>query len=514
MKQLSSSFLFLPMAESMFKRINDAVKMPLLNTSFISLTGLITASLAISNIAIANPVTKSIDVEPPLILEKPKNIIFIISDGMGPEYTSAYRYFKDNPKTDNVETTIFDKLFIGSSSTYSNGTQEHHTRKTFVTDSAASATALSTGVKTYNQAVAVDTDDKPLETLMQYAKSIDKTTALVVTSQINHATPASFVTHNTYRYNYEKIADDFFDNRVNGHFTADLMFGGGQYYFIRPDRNIVKQFEQAGYQYFDSYEQLDNFDRIPALGLFDDKGIGFAIDNHQQRHRLKHMVNKALSLVGQNPQGFFMLIEASQVDWCGHDNDIACAMHEVDDLAAAVKTVKQYIDNNPDTLMVMTSDHSTGGLSIGANNEYLWDIPSVRLIRQSINQFTQEILKNADIPIKILWQNHIKIDISKSQLDIIEQTRVEALGIIHKNRNLEEEAINEIIAEQRIVVSRAIADIIAENTKTGWTSFGHTGGDVNVYSYGHSKQMFNGFQDNVDIGKKLFKLLGKSNAMN
>lgn len=495
MKQLSSSFLFMPVARLMLKRIKQVI--PASIVLFVNL---------LSCTANANIPTNQQD--------KPKNIIFVISDGMGPAYTAAYRYYMDNPKTDKVEATIFDQLFVGSSSTYSSGTQKHHTRKTYVTDSASSATALSTGVKTYNQAVAVDTDDQPLQTIMQYAKSIDKTTALVVTSQINHATPASFVAHNTYRYNYDKIADDFFDNRVNGQFTADLMFGGGQKYFIREDRNIAKQFVDAGFQYFDNLEQLDSFNRLPALGLFDEKGIGFAIDNRQKPHRLKNMVNKALSLIDKNPQGFFMLVESSQVDWCGHDNDIACAMHEVDGLAATVKAIKDYIDKNPDTLMVMTADHNTGGLSVGANNEYQWHIAKIKAIRHSINYFTQEVLKNADQPIKILWQNHITIDISKAQLDIIEQMRTDALNAIRKNRNLDEEAINEIISDQRIKVGRAIADIIADNTLTGWTSFNHTGGDVNVYSYGHSKQVFNGFQDNVDIGKKLFKLLGKHSAAN
>ena len=508
MKQLISSFKLLPMAEKMaknrFKRIHQPLQKIIVGP-LLTIGSALLATATLTGTAVASPANSE-------SLDLPKNIIFVISDGMGPAYTSAYRYYMDDPNTDKVEHTIFDELFVGSSSTYSTGTQKHHTRKTYVTDSAASATALSTGIKTYNQAVAVNTDDKPVETLMQYAKRIDKTTAIVVTSQINHATPASFIAHNTYRYNYDRIADDFFDHRVNGKFIADLMFGGGYKYFIREDRNIAKQFADAGYQYIDSYEQLAEFNRLPALGLFADSGTGYAIDNRRTPYRLTHMVNKALSLVDKNPQGFFMLVEASQVDWCGHDNDIACAMHEVDELAHTIKALKSYVDQNPDTLMVITSDHNTGGLSIGANSKYKWEIAKIKQIRSSINVFTQEILKNADTPIKILWQNNIKIDVSKAQLATIEQVRTSALETILKNRNLAEEKVNEIIEDQRLLVSRAIADIIADNTLTGWTSFGHTGDDVNVYSYGHSKAVFNGFQDNVDIGKKLFKLLGRTSA--
>jgi len=437
---------------------------------------------------------------------KPKNIIYVISDGMGPSYTAAYRYYMDNTKTDVVETTIFDQLLVGMSSTYSSGTAKAHKRKTYVTDSAASATALSTGFKTYNQAIAMSVDEKPLKTIMEYAKELNKTTGLVVTSQINHATPASFVAHNKYRYNYDEIADGYFDNRVNGKFVADLMFGGGQKYFIRKDRDIAKQFVDAGYQLFTDYNQLSQFNRLPALGLFADKGMGFAIDN-REKFRLSVMTNKALELVNTNENGFFLLIEASMVDWCGHDNDIGCAMKEMDDLAKTVELVKGFIDDNPDTLMVMTADHNTGGLSIGANEQYRWDTQAIKNIRHSMNYVTQELLKNRSQDVKILWQNLVGIDIEKEQIDAIIQVRDDALNAIKKSANEDESVINEVITQERVKIGRLLASITAKNTHTGWTSGNHTGGDVQVFAYGHSAAQFNGHQDNIDIAKKLFKLI-------
>jgi alkaline phosphatase len=438
---------------------------------------------------------------------KPKNVIMVIGDGMGPSYTSAYRYFMDNRATAKVESTIFDQLLVGMSSTYSSGTQEDHTTNTYVTDSAAAATALSTGVKTYNQAVALDVNDKPLQTIMEYAKSIGKTTGLVVTSQINHATPASYVAHNTFRYNYNAIADNYFDNRVNGQLVADLMFGGGQKYFIRKDRNIVEQFKKAGYQYFDRFDQLESFNRLPALGLFAKSGIGFAIDSNP-KFRLRSMVTKALKLMNNNDKGFFLLVEGSLIDWCGHDNDIGCAMNEMDDLAKTAEYLKDYVDANPDTLLVMTADHGTGGLSIGKDGHYLWKAQQIRKITHSINFAAKQLISHESV--KTAWQQNINIPISDIQLDKLSDKVKQAKALANVPNNLGSPELKKIKAKAhkaRKSLENTMAAILAENTLTGWTSLNHTGGDVQVFAHGHSKAQFIGHQDNTDIAKKLFKLI-------
>ena len=438
--------------------------------------------------------------------EKPKNIIMIIGDGMGPAYTSAYRYYMDNPATNQVESTIFDQLLVGMASTYSNGTQEHHTKKTFVTDSAAAATALSTGVKTYNQAVALDVNDKPLLTLMEHAKSIGKTTGLVVTSQINHATPASFVAHNTYRYNYNDIADNFFDNRVNGKLVADLMFGGGQKYFIRKDRNVAEQFIKAGYQYFDSIDQLSKFDRLPALGLFASSGLGYTFDN-PVKYRLLKMVKKATQLLGSPDKGYFLLIEGSMIDWCGHDNDIACAMHEVDGLAKTVEFLKGYVDKRDDTLLVMTADHETGGLSIGSDGIYLWKTDVIKQVKHSIT-FAVNLLLDRQDPRKV-WEQNIGIPIDDAGVAQIAAAQKVALTAIDASKGADAKKLKSSRTDMRIAFIKQVSDVLARLTLTGWTSINHTGADVQVFAHGKSKTLFNGHQDNTDIAKKLFKLMGR-----
>ena len=111
----------------------------------------------------------------------PKNIIMIVGDGMGPAYTTAYRYFNDNPETKIIEETVFDRLLVGMASTYPARVSG------YVTDSAAAATALATGVKSYNGAIGLDVDKNPVETVLERAKKQGKKTGVVVTSQVNHA---------------------------------------------------------------------------------------------------------------------------------------------------------------------------------------------------------------------------------------------------------------------------------------------------------------------------------------
>ncbi|MCP4060092.1 MAG: alkaline phosphatase, partial [Pseudoalteromonas sp.] len=260
--------------------------------------------------------------------DAPKNVIYMIGDGMGPAYTTAYRYFKDDPTTKQIETTVFDTILTGMARTY----PDDHT---YVTDSAAGATALSSGHKSYNGAIAVDTDKKPVKTMLEIAKERGMTTALVATSQINHATPASFATHNESRRNYDAIANEYIDNKIAGKLPVDLMLGGGTQYFIREDRNLVDEFKAAGYQYSDDIKNLGQITQVPALGLYAPMGLPFALDANS--NHLTQLTAKAFDLLdGQNKDGFFVMIEGSQIDWCGHANDVACAMAEMDDFAQSI----------------------------------------------------------------------------------------------------------------------------------------------------------------------------------
>jgi len=407
----------------------------------------------------------------------PKNIIMVVGDGMGPAYTAAFRYFKDNPQTKHIEKTIFDDILVGRASTYPAPISG------VVTDSAASGTALASGHKSYNGAIGVDVVHKPLESVLEYAKSIGKSTGLVVTSQINHATPASYAAHVKSRKMYDAIADQYFDNKINNQHTVDVMLGGGVKYFKRDDRDLTQEFQAAGYQYLDNYSQLKEINNDQVLGLFAESGLPWALDDDE--NRLKNMTVAAIDRLDNNDNGFFMLIEGSQVDWGGHANDIAAAMKELDDLAITVEWLTTYVKNNPDTLVVITADHSTGGFTIGANGDYAWH-----------PEFIRQLTASPESIAKTQIANGFSVDTINQQLGFKLNTKeVAALTLAHS-----EGAKN---------LNKAIKTVIDARTNTGWTTGGHTAVDVPVFAFGAQSHMFKGQIDNTDIAKNIFKLLGK-----
>lgn len=407
----------------------------------------------------------------------PKNIIYMIGDGMGPAYTTAYRYFKDDSNTKAIESTVFDTILTGMAHTY----PDDHT---YVTDSAASATALSSGHKSYNGAIGVDTNKKPVKTMLEIAKERGMTTALVATLQINHATPASFAAHNESRGNYDEIANDYIDNKIAGKLPVDLMLGGGTKYFIREDRNLIEEFKAAGYQYSDDINNLGQITQLPAIGLYAEKGLPYAIDEHP--NRLARLTTKTLDLLdGQNKEGFFVMIEGSQIDWCGHANDIACAMAEMDDFAKSVEKAKAYVDKNQDTILIVTADHSTGGLTLGAHGQYKWDTEIVKGVKASAGKLTSLLMDASDL--KAVWSANTNIEFSAEHQIKLEQAK--KMG--KKPLNL------------------AIKSIINDASFTGWTTGGHTAVDVQVFAYGKGSEQFTGSQNNTDIADKLIAFIEK-----
>jgi len=404
------------------------------------------------------------------------NVIFVIADGMGPAYLAGLRYYADDPATANVESTILDQLWLGAASTYPAGGGG------VITDSAAAATALSSGVKTYNGAIAVNSERQPVATMLEIAKRKGMKTGVAVTSQINHATPAAFIAHNESRENYNAIADAYFDDRIDGAFKADVMLGGGWQYFKRPDRNLIEEFVGAGYQYVADLNSLAEAPvGKPLLGLFADVGLPWAMD-YPNRQRLPQLTQAAVKHL-QNKKGFFLMVEASQVDWAGHANDIAAAMGEMADLAATLEWLTEFVRNDKNTLLVITADHSTGGLSLGSEEQYLWRPNLIHQMRAAPETLAKEM-----------------VALSATERANFVQAEL-GLKLTAENKSALASGID---ADGLVVVLKRIID---QATHTGWTTAGHTGVDVPVLAIGPGAEQFAGFQDNTDIAKKLIKVI-------
>lgn len=251
----------------------------------------------------------------------------------------------------------------------------------------------------------------------------------------------------------------------------------------------MEEFKQAGYQYADSWTGLKSLNKVPALGLFAPKGFVSALDNPEPLP-LKQMTEKALELLTPAEKGFVVMIEGSQIDWCGHANDIACAMAEMHDFAEAIKVAKAYVDSHPDTILVVTADHETGGLSLGAKGNYSWKRDVIKKVKHSGDYIAGQLLALKDE--KVLYQAWLGLTAIELKAD-------------------EQQLLNQARSQGLEALAKAVKQRIDHYSTTGWTSGGHTAVDVPVLAYGAEKQVFAGFQDNTQIAAKLIQFIQQKN---
>ncbi len=316
----------------------------------IALMGALTACNTPSQTTTVTPNTLSAkSAAPPTGAKRPKNIILMIGDGMGLTQLSAGMYMNGN------KLAVEQFPVVGLHKSYPDDQGD------LITDSAAGATAFSTGVKTYNAAIGVSVDSLPRETILEQAEKNGLATGLVVTCEIQHATPAAFIAHVKHRDEFENIALDFLKTDI------DLFIGGGKKYFDRrkDNANLLKQFEQKGY--YVSGVAKEDLERValPKSNFIyltaEDKPVPVA----QGRDYLPFASGLACRfLQNRSPKGFFMMIEGSQIDWGGHANNSDYITSEVIDFDAAITQVLEFAKKDGNTLVIVTADHETGGYAI------------------------------------------------------------------------------------------------------------------------------------------------------
>jgi alkaline phosphatase len=411
--------------------------------------------------------------------EEIKNVIFLIGDGMGVSYTSAYRYLQDSTDSKFADRTELDKYLVGQQMTYPEDPEQN------VTDSASAATAMSAGIKTYNNAIAVDNDGSEVKTVLEAAKEQGKATGLVATSEITHATPASFGSHDHSRQNMNAIADDYYDELINGEHKVDVLLGGGSDLLIRKDRNLVEKFKQDGFSYVTNKDELLKDTNEQVLGLFAERGMPKMIDRTKDIPSLGDMTTSAIERLNKDEDGFFLMIEGSQIDWAGHDNDIVSAMSEMEDFEKAFKAAIEFAKKDKHTLVVATADHSTGGYSIGANGIYNWFGAPIKAAKRTPDFMANQIANGADVEDTL--KEYIDLELTSEEI----------------------QSVKDAASEKEVDIDNAIEKIFDNRSNTGWTTGGHTGEDVPVYAFGPSADRFAGQIDNTDNAKIIFDILEK-----
>lgn len=280
----------------------------------------------------------------------PKNIILFIGDGMGPSQLTTARFVKD-------ELEIARCPIGGLMTTYSSDN--------FVTDSAASGTALASGFKTSNGTIGQTPEGTPLKSALEVAEEKGKATGLVATSSITHATPASFSAHVAKRKMEPEIAEQIANQEI------EVLLGGGRGFFIpaseegskrKDEKNLLKILESK-MTVISTNEELQQLGTPKRLAGFFDNGALPPVAK-ERPVVLADMTAAAIKVLSQYDEGFFLMVEGSQIDWGGHANDADYVISETIDFDDAVGVGLDFAQEDGDTLVIVTSDHETGGFVV------------------------------------------------------------------------------------------------------------------------------------------------------
>jgi alkaline phosphatase len=419
----------------------------------------------------------------------PQNVILMIPDGFGPASVTMARDFLR--WRDGTTELPYDSLHVGSARTFSANSR--------ITDSAAGGTALATGVKTYSGAISVDTARRPVGTLLEGAERQGLATGLVVTSRLTHATPAAFSAHVPDRDLENKIAEQQLNQDI------EVLLGGGKRHFLpetasnsarNDERNLLKAADEQGYQIVETADELAQVDEGPLLGLFSDGHMAYEIDRPPSQPSLAQMMDRAIDVLSDRGDGYFLMVEGSRIDHAGHTNDAAAHLHDILAFNDAVKTALDAARGS-NTLVVIVSDHETGGLTLGRNRDgeaiYQWH-------PDELADVTASSFALAD-SIRAIRQSGAAPETVKQR---IEATVARLTGVADPTN----ERIRRLTTvEGTYALGKAVSPVVNHEALVGWTTHGHTAVDVGLYAYGPGANRFVGNHDNTTVARKLAALM-------
>ena len=500
---------------------------------------------------------------------KAKNIILMIGDGMGPQQLSMLEsYARLAPSSiykDGLTamTRLSNEGTIGLSMTYPDGAM--------VVDSASSATQLATGQLSPSEAIGLDKEGNPAETVLEKAKAMGKATGLVSDTRLTHATPASFAAHQPHRSMENKIAENMLATDV------DVMLSGGIRYWIpksvnekgdtykqvvdltgghvrvkskrKDEKNLLLDAQEAGYSLAFSRNQLEQIKDGKVLGLFAYSGMMDGIAYTQTKDSkartqptLKEMTVKALDILSKDDDGFFLMVEGGQIDWAAHSNDAATMLHELLKFDEAVGAVYEWASERDDTLVVVTADHETGSFGFSysaANLPKAQKLPgsgfAKRDYKPNFNFGAPEILDNLYNQTASFYgimgkfrklpkdqQTPANFSTVVADTGPFTITEKQAERILQRGPNPFLTEGHKYLSSKtlpRITDFRAffvygddihlnlLARELAQQQNVVWGTGTHTSTPVTVMSYGPGADAFNGMNHHTDIGQKLISTL-------
>jgi len=448
--------------------------------------------------------------------QKAKYVFLMIGDGMGVNQVEITERYRAAMAGSNGRIPLCMTLFpvSGLSHTYS---KSHGT-----TDSAAGGTALSTGQKTTNGTIAMDSArTATVATIAERAKQKGMAVGVTTSVSIDHATPAAFYAHAPKRKMYYEIGRQLPASGFD-------FFGGA--WFKQPKGSDGKQpclgdlAEKAGYTTIKGYDEYQKHGRKHPkviLTQTDDRaklftaGLPYAIDREECDLRLGQITSAAIDFLYNKgkDKGFFLMVEGGQIDWACHANDGGTAINEIIDFDQAISRAYEFYLQHPDeTLIVISADHETGGITTGRDNRYDLQLHLLGMQKCSQSALTDKIVSAINNKEKPFTYDEMKKVVGENtglwtKIKLSERDEAEIKAAYDKTMQGKAEGVkSEYFTDEVIAV--AAMRVLNRKAFVGWTTGGHTSGYVPVFAVGAGAERFSGVIENTDIANRIAEIAG------
>ena len=467
----------------------------------------------------------------------PKYVFLFIGDGMSypqiqstSDYLGALNdedYWQAQPSLDDNQGAILDgPEYLNFMNFEGVGTAVTFDSNSFAPDSASTATSIATGYKTYSGSINVDeTGTVEYETIAEQLKAQKGYEIGVITSvNLNHATPAAFYAHQASRSSYYEIGLEMVES------DFDYFAGGG---LLDPtgsegdQTDLYQLAQEAGYTVARTYAEADaiSADTDKAIiieeNLADSDAIPYEIDRTDDMWSLADYVEKGIEVL-DNDTGFFMMCEGGKIDWACHANDAGSSIHDTQALADAVQVAIDFAAEHPDeTLILVTGDHETGGLTIGfAGTDYDTYLDLLENQKISYAKFDSDYVasyKENKTPFEDVLSDieelfGLKAQGAADDKLVLTEYEMEQLRAAYE-KSVNGTAASEYEQEEYVLygtyepLSVTITHIINNKSGISFTSYSHTGLPVAVLAEGVGAENFSGYYDNTQIYEKMADLL-------
>ncbi|MGD9825949.1 alkaline phosphatase [Desulfobacter sp.] len=449
---------------------------------------------------------------------QPKYVFYFIGDGLGAAQRQFSEFFlQDQLKNPNSRLVMDTFEVAGINTTYC--------ADTLITDSAAAATALASGIKTNKGVIGKDVNGNNVKTLTEVARDHGMKTGLITTTRLTHATPAAFAAHNVSRDNENEIADDFLNSGV------DFFAGGGIRHFIpasmkienpdalgkpikskrKDEKDLVKGFEAKGYATFigmkgaKAFRSADFSKQGKVFAAFTYTHMPYEVERMNQYKdvpSIAEMTKAGIDVLDQGDKGFFLMVEGGRIDHAAHANDPSGVIWDTIAFDDAIKTAYEFFQTHKDqTLIVVVGDHETGGMGLGMDSMgYKLNMAALDDVHVSV----EDTLNDGEGQYKgdkTAYLNYLSKNFGLSNLSDAEAASL--------NKAMVSADAGDTLGYYKLnPAALTAAHILSTRANINWTTTIHTATMIPMSATGAYAGRFGGYKDNTQIAKTMAQTLG------